>query len=578
MKRNRILSFPVITVLAVIGLSACQDEFDLTDNVIPYSVKGSPFTRAVADTMTITDFRRSYGVGFGYDGIWGEKCNLKDVHSAVLDLRAIREWEKEDWHSKLFYSMSEKEFTYTVRTAYSHSEFVQKIVAQADVNAKLIVFNGSVSGALTAWEGGQKNDFFCSVKYCSPCLQMTLSDGNLRSLLKRGHTDLLTQNFRDAIDWMDKHPGDAVIDSFLVCYGSHVVTRAKVGGSWDILMNMKRDSLIDIDSKNILGDAVIKGLLKTDVQSEETRKVMHMLNSADCNITVKGGDLSVIPNQLLHFSFGQCPNLSEYIGKWAATLNFSPEEYANNNLEITDMEVMPIWDFIPNSDVAKRVRLRVEGTADELIRDAGYQNFTNTSFRIPENVTCKMGDRSVTFSNPDICNVIASGCYVAAVCRERIDLPGIGISDVQVVYPIYNQQINLSCGYTVFDDAGYRIRWQNNTCRVEKDTLETPQPDGTIYMTYGVPGSVKYANINYQPSHTVIGYEWPMSITYTGKIDNSKPYYLTYKSGTEFLLRSTDGQEQKGNLNGLPNWSFKNGRMVRNKEYYYYWNPNEVNY
>jgi hypothetical protein len=58
----------------------------------------------------------------------------------------------------------------------------------------------------------------------------------------------------------------------------------------------------------------------------------------------------------------------------------------------------------------------------------------------------------------------------------------------------------------------------------------------------------------------------------------SKPYYLTYKSGTDFLLRTTDGQEQSGQLDGLPNWTLMNGRMVRDKKYYYYWNPNEVNY
>ena len=69
-----------------------------------------------------------------------------------------------------------------------------------------------------------------------------------------------------------------------------------------------------------------------------------------------------------------------------------------------------------------------------------------------------------------------------------------------------------------------------------------------------------------------------MSIKKDGSLDASKPYYLTYKRGIDFLLRNTNGQEQSGKLDGLPNWSLKNGRMVRDKKYYYYWNPNEVNF
>lgn len=578
MKRGKNNSTATIVVAVILVLSACQKDFDWLYQEPLRPMNSTPLARAMADTMTITEFNRTCGVGFSYDGIWGERCSFRDIHSAVLNLEAIRKWEQIDGHSPLFYYTKESENSYKVETAYSHSEYVQKIVAHADVNAKLITFNGNVSGSLTSWEGGQTNDFYCSVSYCSPTLQMTLSGGNIRSLIQGGQTDMLTPNFLDAIEWMDKRKNDAVIDSFLVCYGSHVVTRAKIGGAWDILIKMKQDSLVDIDSREVLGDAVIKGILKTSVDNQDTQKALHMLNSADCNITIRGGDLSTIPNHLLNFRFGDCPNLSKYIDNWTLSLNYYPDDFAYNNLELVDMEVRPIWDFIPNKDVARRVRLRVEGKADELIRYQGYQNFTNTSFPLQQSVTCKMGGRTVTFDNPDIVNVIASGRYVATICREQIDLPGLGETEVQVVYPIYNQQVNLGSGFTTYNGESYRICWLNGICKVQIDTTNIPQNDGMIYMTYGVPGCTKFANVNYQPCHTVIGYEWPMSIVKNGSIDTSKPYYLTYKDGPVFLLRSSDGSEQTGILDGIPNWTYTDGRMVRNREYYYYWNPNEVNY
>lgn len=579
MSHDRKLITLAVTVLAAFGLSACHGEYDLPDVTLSTGMEVSPFTRAaLEDGMTIKDFRRSYGVGFSYDGIWGQPCNLRDVHSRVLDLEKVMACN-ESIHQRLFNTYSINNSTIKCTTALSHSDYTQQTSFHADVEAKLLVFNGSYQANIDVWEEGETNDFFCNVSYVSPAMRMELQDASISVLVKEnGRTDLLTPNFRDAIAWLDKHYDAATIDSFLVCYGSHVVTYASVGGSIDILMTMQRDSLIDIYSNKQLGEAVVGDIISDKFQSEDYKKELNLLNSADCSVTVKGGDLSTIPNELMHFRFGERPNLSEYIGKWLGSLNYNPNDYAHNNLEMTDMEVTPIWNFIPNEDVARLVRLRVEGTSEELINEVGYQNFTNTSFKLPQNVTCKMGGKNTTFNKPATANIIASGRYVATICREQIDLPQVGKKELQVVYPIYNQQVNLGCGYTTYGGAAYSVRWIGSKCYVERDTVSTPSADGTIYMTYGVPGSVKFANVKYQPCYTVIGYEWPLAIKKDGSLDASKPYYLTYKNGTDFLLRTANGQEQSGNLDGLPNWTQKNGRMVRDKKYYYYWNPNEVNY
>ena len=99
-------------------------------------------------------------------------------------------------------------------------------------------------------------------------------------------------------------------------------------------------------------------------------------------------------------------------------------------------------------------------------------------------------------------------------------------------------------------------------------------------MNNGIPGSLSLLNVSYQPSYTVIGYEWPYSITLDGQLDSSKPYYLVYKEGKDFLLKKTDGTPQEGDIEGLPGWNLMNGRMVRSKEskYFYYWNPQEVSF
>lgn len=579
MSHDKTLILLAVTVLAAFGLSACHDEYDLPDVIPTTGMEVSPFTRAAQeDGLTIKDFRRSYGVGFSYDGIWGQPCNLRDVHSRVLDMEKVQACSDEI-SEQLFSTFSTNEVTIKCTTALSHSEYKQRTSFYADVEAELLVFNGNYQANIEIWEEGHTNEFFCDVSYVAPSMRMELQDASTSILVKEeDRTDILTPNFRDAVAWLDKHHDAATIDSFLVCYGSHVVTSATVGGSVDIHMTMQRDSLIDIYSNQQLGAATVASILTSVTEKEEYKKELNLLNSADCSVTVKGGDLSTIPNELMHFRFGERPDLSKYVRQWQASLNYDSNDYTHNNLEMTDMEVVPIWNFIANEEVARLVKLRVEGTAEELVSENGYQNFTNTSFKLPQSVTCKMGGQSKTFDQPAIANVLASGRYVATICREQIDLPDVGKKEVQVVYPIYNQQVNLSCGYTTYDDAAYFVRWIGEKCKVEKDTVCTPSPDGTIYMTYGVPGSVKFANIKYQACHTVIGYEWPMSIKKDGSLDISKPYFLTYKRDTDFLLRNTNGQEQSGKLDGLPNWTQINGRMVRDKKYYYYWNPNEVQF
>jgi hypothetical protein len=175
-----------------------------------------------------------------------------------------------------------------------------------------------------------------------------------------------------------------------LCYGSHVVTGSKIGGYIEVQINMSRDSLVDIYSKKMLGEAAAAQIFKFKYESEEYKTELNLLHSADCRLTIKGGDLNTIPNELLHFSFGNTPNLSSYVKAWSSSLNYDTDDYIHNNLEMTDMNITPIWKFIPDEDVARRVRLRVEGTAQELIKEAGYFNYCNTSFRIPGSVTCRI--------------------------------------------------------------------------------------------------------------------------------------------------------------------------------------------
>ncbi len=571
--------FPLLALALLAACSSDDDSLSPNGNDTTATIGTSPFTRAATDTLSVADFRRSYGVGFSYDGIYGERCNLQDVHCRVLDLNALRAWEQEEsWHERLYTQSRINEYAIESDLSYSKSQYVQRSVLHADAKAGLLIFNGEAQANVTLWEQGDVNNLYLQVRYTAPGAALKVGAASVSALITDDEReDLLTPNFREAVAWLRHHNDALTVDSFLTRYGSHVVTHSRVGGSLTITMRMEQSDYTDIQDKQVLGEAAIKGILNAKTQTDEEKKALLQLDKAECSVEIRGGDLSKIPNELLHFQFSARPDLSSYVKAWAQSINFDSKNPQACNLEMTDMTVTPIWDFIADEEVADRVRIRVEGSMADLSKLMGQHNFVNTSFTLPDHVICLMGGISTTFNQPSTANIIAAGRIVATVCREQLTLPSGINAEVQVVYPVYEGSVNLRCGYCTSGGQAYSVRWWNGQCQV--DTLGEVD-DGTVWLNLGEPSAAPFTNLSYQQSHTVVGYEWPGAITKQGIVDCSKPYYLVYKQANQFLLRSTDGKEQTGSLDALPNWSYDNTlqRMVRNNDYKYYWNPNEINY
>ncbi len=576
---NKIFTIIISIAATTLWLTSCSDNLELpgvdkVDEEVCLANQ-SPFLQDVEDPSTNMQFRRTYGVGFSYDAIHGEKCNMRDVRCQVLDLAKVKDLEKTSgqW---LLGTSTDNSIVIDSYSTFNRSEYEQSAYFQADVDANLILINGNGSGSLSFWEGGEVNHFYSVTHVTSPALSVKLDGPSVSSYINHGHTELLSKNFMEACQWMEKHLNDQVVDSFINRYGTHVVTSAVMGGRLDIEMKMALDSLLDVTDTKLLGNLTAGEILKIKGSSEGHSKELNLMNSADCHISIRGGDLSLIPANLLHFTFGQRPDIDSYAQEWMSSIEYIPEDLEHSNLEMTDMQVRPIWEFIPNKEVANWVRMRISGTAVEMLRKLGYQNGVFATIDMSDNVKCSILKKNVSFSKPRTTNVIAAGRYVATICRETIsDIDAK--NEVKVVYPIYDRQVNLSSGFCIANGHAYRVRNLREGYYVE-DLGETSET--TVYLNCGVPGIAHYDNVSYQRSHNVAGVEIPYSITREGQTDQSRPYFMTIKKGLEFLLIKADGKDQTGSLDGLPNWNYDSAtnRMVRDKNYRYYWNPNEINY
>lgn len=559
------------SIILCASLTACTEDA-LDSSIEQQETWTSPLSRAAENPMATSDFKRTYGVGFSFDGLHGEFCNFRDIKCQVLDYQKV----KEAASGSLIRTNRDNEIKTSSQIYYSRDEYYQNTVFKADLEAKLIIFNGKAEGNTSISEKGERNNFFGEIEYACPSLQVALNSLSLKSLIQNRHQDqLLTPNFREVLDWLKKHHDNATIDSFIERYGTHVVTSANLGGSITIQMQMAKDSLTDLYTKQALGEAAIMKLFKKNSSSEEYKRITYMLNSADCKVRIKGGDLSKIPNEALNFTFGKSPDLSQYISGWTESLHYDQENFKNSNLEMIEMKVTPIWNFIPDETISSLIRQRIYGTADKLQNEKGNSNSISTSFELPKLVTCKMGGTTQTVQRPQTVNVISGERYVATICRERI--PDINAAnDVQVVYPIIDRQANLMSGLCIYNGKAYSVRCLND--KTSAEYLGDSPSGETIYLNNGVCDTIKYENLDYQPSHLVMDYEWPYSIKPDGSLDKTKPYYWVYKKGTTFYLRTQNNKEQMGELDGLPNCILKDGRMVRAKDYHYYWNPLEIHY
>lgn len=99
----------------------------------------------------------------------------------------------------------------------------------------------------------------------------------------------------------------------------------------------------------------------------------------------------MIPNDLLRFTYGESPDLSKFIGGWTESLCYDQKDFQKSNLEIIEMEVSPIWDFIPDKTISSLIKQRINGTASDFQKVNGFLNNVSTTFELPQSVTCTIG-------------------------------------------------------------------------------------------------------------------------------------------------------------------------------------------
>ena len=595
----------VFPVLLFIALASCKD--DLLDSPYGESDK-SPSEYWYTRTLTPAQeklLHRSFGLGFSYDAIRGAKCDMGSVKCNVLNLDGLNE------NGRL--SINDAPITeFKQWIAHSFTEFCQMTNLTENVSANVVVYSKEYAKASAIYEHGLDTTVCIHNEHNVILRRGGIQTRGIRSLLQQHPEVCLSESFLYALQKLQKSNAEnvLVVDSFINIFGTHVITNATIGGGLTLEVQSSNLFLNDYSSETTITKEAMNVFFKEEshsITTDEKKFIHQVLNNSNVSLSVKGGNASVFNSLVANPFYTNADATVETLNKWIASLsdidlNDTSKESA---AELIDMRITPIWEFIPDESIAKRVQSRVIATAPTMQELYGNRNWVSTRFNYDINdittvFSPKKNPQSMTFDTPWVFNIIAANRHVATVCREWV--PEISKDQtVTVVYPIYNNKADLSLGLCEHAGKVYRVKWRYDRFEVQEDTTMNCS-DGTLYLTFGTLSTAPYGEVqDYLDGHHMIAYEWPGSIKAQDGSVLTEGWLTTRKFLGDFYL------ENNNRYDNLPNWTYQTdvqtnayyqhllndgqpfslsgltpqsvtNRMVRNDDYTYYINTNEAWY
>lgn len=551
-----------------------------------------PASRAASEDIH-RSFLRHYAVGYSYEAVGGEYCNLNYVRCQLLNRMVVDEVEKET----LLPLIVVEPINVTKASSHVYRSFVdyaQNTNFMASAKGEILfAFKGDANLKLHAFEDGSIETYILHDERVLPMARYSLQADNVANLVQE-YPNMLTSSFRRVLkELAETSVGDwRAIDEFLETYGTHVVIDAELGARLDLDVQVETHKFHQEINEDVLAEVAIATMFNAHFSESKEESYWEVLRNCKCRMEVIGGDLNILDNiiGMTTFSNDDIHISPEDLSRWMNSVYYNDNDLENSNVEMTNMMVAPIWDLVGDKALKERIKARVYSNSNTMQKLLGNRNFINV--KIPYSTTkyeCRVGNKKYTFNNPDVTDIIASGRHVATICLETVP-PIAGNTKVRVVYPIYEGHVKLANGLCVHNGHVYRVEWSKNKVAVEDLGEKYSESfDGNIYMNSGVLSTLAAPYTDYQDGHPVVGVERPGGIGIDGSLQGSPVRVV--KHFNHFYLNKKDKYDN------IPNWSYvtelppeaanypdyfdnttwKN-RMRRDDGYVYIYNTTEIGY
>lgn len=591
--------------MLLLGLTtSCSDTLqDEEGNSAQQNTTPFEWTRS-SDKSTRYAFLRNYGVGYSYNAVDGEYCNWNDIRCQIVN-RDVVERLKEELGITLFRKHTYELASQKSKYLYNQRDYVAGIHLESNRDVDLGLYNKTKRSRQDVLEDGKQENFYYSVERTITKGSQALYYSDLLDYVSRGQYEyLLTSSFRNAINhikqavYEENHSSTyiaAMVDSFINVYGTHVIVNATLGGK--IRMDLSHE-MWRYNDKVQEQEWTQEEIFSAYSQREENRKeeVYKFIENTSIYVTAYGGDQSCLTGILGETKYDGTRKFStDNIDTWQKTLKLDSNDETNSNVELIDMEVCPIWNFIealdPKGMVVKLVKGEITQDISHWQELLGPANFFNTSFPVGfDNPKVKLKQSSgnyltidwnslkddtnlVTTDAHPCVNIVSGGRYVALTCQEEIDGKLYWMA-----FPIYEGKPNLKEGIAVSDGKAYQAKWLYTDQNYELTPLgdeQAPQTS-TFYLNEGAISLVQQSVLDYADAHPMLYLEITGGVQPDGSIQVAN-YFVPVKKGLDFTIPLAPKEKSPDQLIGWK-WNSSDSHADRLSSYTYIYNPSEMDY
>lgn len=539
-----------------------------------------------------SDFRNSffrhYAVGYSYDGVYGSDCDLSSVRCQVINKAVLDYVQQKEMQDLLSLDYTNSSYA---KSSISHSvvEYIQNSNFSADGEAEILMFGVDAVSTCHVFEDGTIDKSIIHEERLEEVAHYILNAESIRALSSK-YPNLLTSSFRHALAKLNDavHTGDIkIINDFIDMYGSHIVVASSIGARLSMDVQIETSKIYTMEEIGSMNNLTIATLFNQNKDQQDQDRKYEILKNSKCRIDVSGGDITCLDKAVDLTYFNNDGLTASMLEEWTSSIRFDKDDIPGSNVELIDLEYMPIWDIVPDETLCSAIEDVVRGNAAQLQTYLGNRNFINVVFPASFNsVRCRVGNDISEFDNPSIVEIIAANRHVATVCKEYV--PEIDWnSKVSVAYPIYEGKIKMNNGLCIHEGRAYNISWSNGNYVVTM--LADNGMDGNIYMFCGALYPYPIKGTEYQKGHPILGCERPGGISIEGELQGEM--VKVFKHFRHFYL------ENKNEYDDLTNWSYSadepeeassypqffpvgdySGRMVRDDGYVYFYNTLKIGY
>lgn len=586
---------PIFMVTILLGFfTSCSDILQYEEgHDVQNTAKPFEWTRS-SDRSTHYAFVRNYGVGYSYNAVSGDYCNWNDIRCQIVN-RGVLERLKEDNNLLLYGGNHIQKATQSTQFTFNQRDYVAGIHLSTDQEIDLGLYNNTKRKRQDVLEDGLQEKFYYTVDRTITMGNQWIAEADIRAYVSQGNFEyMFTESFRNAVEHMkhaiyeeehDEQYLEAVVDSFVNIYGTHVITRASLGGKLRLDLS---NSIWRYNDRVKEEEWSLENILWAYSQRKENRKdsIYQYIESSSINVSAYGGDQSYLTGILGKTNYDGSRTFStDPIKKWQNSLKLDLDDESNSNVELIDMQVRPIWDFIaaidPYEELTERIKNHICQDISYQQSQLGVKNFFNTTFAVQyENPKVKTrneaGEYTIVSSKdldvPYPCvNIVSDGRFVATVVREVIQ-----DSTYQVAYPIYDGKASFYTGIAVKDGKAYKLKWSKDHYILTKLSKEDTPQTANFYINEGALSLKRQESLSYSESHPMLYMEACGGVKPDGSFCMGAPLLPT-KNGLDFFIKDSSITEDTERPIG---WSWDNvsNCYKRDSTYTYIYNPTEMNY